>query len=149
MIIGSWNIRGLNEPYKQDEVRSWVRVNRIFLFGLNETRVRPSSGSRITRSLMRGWKSINNYNHHSNGRIWILWDPSVVDIDMIYSTSQVIHVTVLLIQKQISFQVSFIYGLNSYTERLPLWRCIRQTARVMDSPWMLIGDFNAVRYPSE
>ena len=59
------------------------------------------------------------------------------------------HVEVVLIQKQIPFTVSFIYGLNSHLERVPLWNSIRHLASSIVSPWILLGDFNVVRYPSE
>lgn len=38
--IGTWNIRGLNDPLKQKAVCSFVRVNRLSLFGVVETKIR-------------------------------------------------------------------------------------------------------------
>ena len=39
MIIGCWNIRGLNDPIKHSELRRLIHQERIALFGLVETRV--------------------------------------------------------------------------------------------------------------
>ena len=113
MIFASWNIRGVNDPLKQREVRSLVFGNNVSLLGLNETRVHKDNSFNIAESMLRGWRYIFNYNQHANGRIWVLWNPSIVEVTEIFSTDQIIHVEVRIIQKQLSFLASFIYGLHS------------------------------------
>lgn len=46
--------------------------------------------------------------------------------------------------------ITFVYGLRSYASRLPLWRdLITISEAINDSPWLVIGDLNAVRRPDE
>jgi len=40
MIIGCWNVRGLNDPIKHSELRRLIQQERVAPFGLVETRVR-------------------------------------------------------------------------------------------------------------
>ncbi|XP_074313791.1 uncharacterized protein LOC141648984 [Silene latifolia] len=50
MIISSWNIRGFNDPIKQQEVRGYLLANNIDIFGLLETRVKKNNAAAINRS---------------------------------------------------------------------------------------------------
>ena len=80
MIIGSWNIRGVCEPFKQRELRSWILNHHISMVGVLETRVRAGRSPHLIDSIMASWQSVSNYSQHTNGRIWLLWDPIVLDI---------------------------------------------------------------------
>ena len=91
-------MRGLNRSFKQGEVRAMVMHNHVALLGINETRVKRSGSDRIVKDILRGWQFIHNYERHRNGRIWVLWDPGLLDVKVILSTSQMIHVEVTIIQ---------------------------------------------------
>ena len=56
MIFGCWNIRGLNDPMKQAEVRRFLREEKLSLCGLVETKVRDSNFLRVSRSINPSWK---------------------------------------------------------------------------------------------
>ena len=150
MKIASWNIRGENSPFKQQEIRSLVFSNNISLLGLNETRVHQANSSIIANELLRCWKVVFNYISHPNGRIWVLWNPDIIEVEVIYISDQMIHVAVKIIQKQISFFVSFIYGLHTRSEQTNLWQSLLQVSGSAGSiPWIVLGDFNTVRKPEE
>ena len=72
MNLGCWNIRGVNRPFKQQEIRSFISRNKISLLGILETRVSVEKSDSIIRQLMRGWRSLTNYAYHPNGRMWII-----------------------------------------------------------------------------
>lgn len=55
MIIGSWNIRGLNDPSKSEAVKGWVKKYKINIFAINETRVRQQNEDRVRRSKLLGY----------------------------------------------------------------------------------------------
>ena len=121
MNLGSWNVRGVSRPFKQQELRSWILKSRLATAGVLETRVRASLSPKIIDSIIPSWQSISNYTHHLNGIIWLLWDPSVVDVLPRLIIDQLIHADVMIIQKQIMFSVTFIYGYNCYMQRRYLW----------------------------
>ena len=73
-----------------------------------------------------------------------------MDVTLVGSSSQFMHCSVLVLEKQVAFHVTFIYAFNTSVERLPLWEDIVSLSRFAASaPWILLGDFNVVRFPSE
>ena len=136
--------------YKQNEIRSFVFTNKISLLGIMETKVRAAKSLKISRSILRNWRFLYNNDYHPNGRIWVAWDPSILDVKLEYASSQIMHTSVTIIEKNYSFLASFVYGFNTAHERTPLWRDIKYlSAGTTNIPWVLLGDFNVVRHPSE
>ena len=72
-------------PHKQDEVMEFIFVNKIFLLGLNATRAHYSNNAEVCKLLPKGWRVLNNFIHHQNGRICVVWDYSVVDVTLVGS----------------------------------------------------------------
>ena len=128
MNLACWNIRGLHMPHKQEEVRSLVHANKISIIGILETKVKRHSFLNIAKNLLRGWKAISNHHCHYNGRIWVLWNPELVDVDILLTSSQILHLAVTVIEKHISFRASFVYAFNSYMDRVPLWSSLQNIA---------------------
>ena len=148
--MASWNLRGVNKPFKQRELRSFILKYKIPLIGLNETRVLEENHYNIAAGLMPGWRFITNYSYHYNGRVWVLWDPSILDITTVCMTDQMIHVAVTVIQSQTKFSVSFIYAQNDYILRRALWNHLRLLSQsCSQQPWLVLGDFNVVRKDNE
>ncbi|XP_074306341.1 uncharacterized protein LOC141641583 [Silene latifolia] len=61
---------------------------------------------------------------HSGGRVWLLWDPSMFDVNVKDVTAQAIH--------------------SEAVERESLWNSIRDYHRGINGPWVVCGDFNAI-----
>ena len=87
MNLACWNIRGLHLPHKQDEILSLIHVNKLSIIGILETKVKRQSFPNIAKDLLRGWKVVSNHHCHHNGRIWIMWNPDIVDVDILLSSS--------------------------------------------------------------
>ena len=68
------------------------------MIGITETRVSLVNSPKIYQKLMRGWQCKSNYDQHSNGRIWLLWDPNILDVQLLLSTSQVMHAVINVVQ---------------------------------------------------
>ena len=148
--FASWNIRGLNDPLKQREVRSFVKFHALDFICLLETRVRTPNRDRIFSSLFSGWRLFHNYEHAQLGRIWICGNPEKVSIDIIHSLDQAMlcHITVL--ESNISFWFSAVYASNNYMDRSILWRHLLWCEPLVgQNPWMIMGDFNTTRFSSE
>ena len=91
-----------------------------------------------------------NYGNHSNGRIWVFWNPEVLDVSEVLVIDQLIHVEVTIIQKQTKIMVSFVYDLHSRSQQAELWQSISHLSGLVGRvPWILLGDFNMVRKPKE
>ncbi|KAF1880054.1 hypothetical protein Lal_00022183 [Lupinus albus] len=86
----------------------------------------------------------DNYLDHDNGRIWIIWDNSRLDVRVINSTSQLIHCGVYNLDGSFKYWLSAIYALNNLEQRKRLWGDIERIHNSQQGPWCLIGDFNNV-----
>ena len=60
-----------------------------------------------------------------------------------------IHCQVVQVSKRKSFFLTFVYGLNTITQRQILWRDLRNIAGNMHLAWGVVGDFNTTLYPEE
>ncbi|XP_074306340.1 uncharacterized protein LOC141641582 [Silene latifolia] len=61
---------------------------------------------------------------HSGGRVWLLWDPSMFDVNVKDVTAQAIH--------------------SEVCREESLWNSIRDYHRGINGPWVVCGDFNAI-----
>lgn len=141
MILLSWNIRGLNDPNKIKEVKNYIVSNLICLVGLFETRVKEDNEKKIQRKFGTNWEWVSNYEHHRKGRIWVGWRQDQCQVDIIRKHTQFITVK-MLTQAHGSFNVVFIYGLHTVTDRRDLW--VRLRTLDNQRPLLFIGDYNAI-----
>lgn len=113
----------------------------MFLAGLLETKVRSINKSRVMRSFS-SWKSLDNYAHAYNGRIWVIWNSVKCSVTPLRYSDQLIHCEVLLLDSNIKFLATFVYATNLPGERESLWDDVRNIATVVNLPWLLMGDLN-------
>lgn len=73
MRILSWNIRGLNNPLKQLEVRKMARQLKPNNFGIVENKVRFIMADSIFDKCLRNWNYIHNGSVEHAWRIWFCW----------------------------------------------------------------------------
>ncbi|XP_026396165.1 uncharacterized protein LOC113290792 [Papaver somniferum] len=90
----------------------------------------------------------DNDSTHSSGRIWVAWDPRVVQVSVLSSSPQAVFLDVSF-SSMINFVVTFIYGDNYYITRNLLWDSITAFASFSHRPWVLLGDFNSLLVPSD
>ncbi|KAF8402130.1 hypothetical protein HHK36_013082 [Tetracentron sinense] len=122
MFFGCWNVRGLNGSGRQRDARDFIRLSKLSLVGLVETKVIRLNADRIHRRIARDWKRIDNSSPNSVARIWILWNPEELEITPI---------------------------ANDALRREDLWRDVTSIACSHGLLWLVMGDFNAVLSGSE
>jgi hypothetical protein len=142
MIIGCWNVRGLNQPLKQHGIREFLSKNKVDIMGLLETKLNKSTLERMMVNRLKNWKVIDNFHTHQGGRIAIIWNPQRVDIRMVDCTEQVIHCETLSLCSQEQICISCVYGHNNLAKRRGLWSSIIRIGENSSSPWLCMGDFN-------
>lgn len=85
---------------------------------------------------------IHNNSCTSHGRVWVIWDPNMVRVNCIDRNDQILNCHVEVLNKQVSFFASFVYGYNNVGKRRALWRSVCSHATlVANAPWILLGDF--------
>ena len=144
MILSCWNIRGFNTPLKQNGILKHIRQHKIAVMGVLETKLSKHRLESIARKKFRGWTIADNFQHHPNGRIMIIWKESMVKLEIIETTDQVIHCLITCKSSSVSFFISFVYAFNSIVGRRPLWDNLRRFSSSIEAPWILLGDFNNV-----
>ena len=148
--FAAWNIRGLNDPLKQKEIRSFVMTHELDFVCILKTRVRFSNKDRIFNSILPGWSFFHNYDQALLGRIWICGNPKKVSLYVVHSMDQAMLCHVTALQGNYSFWWSAIYASNNYVERRMLWRhLIWCEPMVGSNPWIVLGDFNTTRFFNE
>ncbi|KAI8544379.1 hypothetical protein RHMOL_Rhmol08G0292000 [Rhododendron molle] len=114
-------------------------------------RVRPENMSPSTgRCFPVHWHHVHNLGSLSAARIVVGWDPSMLSVSSIFSSVQMIVLSVEILAAHKCFFVSMVYGLNSASERISLWNDLRLLfSSLGGSAWVIMGDFNVVRTPAE
>lgn len=62
---------------------------------------------------------------------------------------QFIHCKITILETQLQFLATFIYARNHPDERVELWQYIEQLASTIQSPWVVLGDFNTTLLQKE
>ncbi|CAN1822966.1 hypothetical protein LINPERHAP1_LOCUS30173 [Linum perenne] len=75
------------------------------------------------------------------GGIWVLWKAASIDIQILSSSSQFIHMQAS-IQHQPDFLMTAVYGSPLAGRRDVLWAGLRSIIPTPDKAWLLVGDFN-------
>ena len=141
--IASWNVRGLNWPNKQEDVKLFLQQNNVGLIGLLETKVKRQNVGKIAANIFRGWEWANNFAI-SNGRIWVAWRPRDYSVNILEISEQFIHCEATQLSTSRHFLVTFIYGHNFASQRQPLWDALHHLSTSINGAWCLLGDFNSV-----
>ncbi|KAL2247987.1 UNVERIFIED_CONTAM: hypothetical protein Sindi_2651000 [Sesamum indicum] len=144
-----WNVRGLNKRDHQLAVRDIVAEYRLQFLSLLETRVRFNNAAQIQSFLLPHWKWYMDYGSSGN-RVWIAWDDNFIDVNVVQCGMQYIHYLVNIRAIHESVAVTVAYGATEVIDRRELWNALESLAiQCTDIPWLIGGDFNAVRDLSE
>ncbi|XP_062114319.1 uncharacterized protein LOC133825382 [Humulus lupulus] len=142
--IMAWNIRGLNNPKKQVEIKQLIWNMKIGLVGLLETMVKTQKLGEVYIRMFSGWCFSSNNAWHKGGRIIISWNPAMFQVDIRFCTSQLMHLAVRSNNGHEGFLVTFIYAFIDANGREILWRDLKILARDHKQPWVVLGDFNDI-----
>ena len=138
MIITSWNIRGLNSPLKQNGVLKHLKNIRPAIMGLIETKLNNQSLERLARNKLWGWKMVDNFSHHLNSWILVIWKEELIALDIPETSDQSIHCQATCKSSSLVFSITFVYALNTTMGRRSLWVKLMQvqlhTSSPLDSP---------------
>ena len=69
--ICSWNIRGLNWPNKQEDLKVFLHTKQIDFIGLLETKIKLTKVDSIAANVFMGWRWLHNFDSRDHGYILI------------------------------------------------------------------------------
>ncbi|XP_058222932.1 uncharacterized protein LOC131332652 [Rhododendron vialii] len=138
--IASWNIRGLNSPRKQMEIKKFIHTSRLSLIGIVETKVRQENLAVVMQKcLPSGWEFLHNIGSSSVARIIVAWDKQGPSVSLLSTSDQMMLLSVTMEMK--TFVISIVYGFNQAGNRKKLWDDLRTSySLVGHQPWILMGD---------
>ncbi|XP_075087832.1 uncharacterized protein LOC142169811 [Nicotiana tabacum] len=145
MNIVSWNIRGLNKVYKQREIKQYLRDNKVVLIAIIEDKVKQPMAEKTIQKISRNWKWTDNYVASNRGRIWILWDPGVLDFAIHSCSEQLITGKIIIHQSHKEFWMTVVYGLHTIEHIKAMWEELEQLHNELQGPWIAMRDYNAIQ----
>lgn len=107
---------------------------------------RSSSHCLKSSIIPNGWLEFSNANICSSTRIWLLWNPRVVTLQVLDVEAQLIHCDIRFATVQLYF--SPCYGHNSYIQRRELWQSL-VSKNNCTRPWVVAVGFNTIRWSHE
>ena len=147
--IATWNIRGMCNEIKQNEVMKFIENEKVQVCAVIETHLKIKSISKVCDRVFGNWNWISNVMHSPTCcRIVVGWNTSVVNVMIINSCSQEILCLIETVDKRLRFYCSFVYASNFGVERRMLWRQFMMNKNMLSGqPWVLMGDFNVIMKP--
>ncbi|KAL9244394.1 hypothetical protein vseg_018174 [Gypsophila vaccaria] len=148
MIYGFWNVRGMNRRKKQVLINIFLLQNKVEVFGLLETKIKPENSNKVISSI-NNWSITTNSSSTSGGRIWVLWNAKAIEVEIYEYDPQFIHLKIVSRQTKEWMFLTYVYAFNGIQERVPLWVNLMRLAWAIRGPWAIGGDFNRVLSPEE
>lgn len=145
MKISCWNVRGFHKPLKQRGVQYFMDTHKIDIFGILESKF----DEKMLRINFRGLIVVHNFQNTAKGRIFLLWNPNTIHVDVLSMSDQAIHTIIVCRRTRTTFNFSFIYGFNTIVQRKDLWENLKCFGNNCTLPWILFGDFNNVLSQNE
>ncbi|XP_074288536.1 uncharacterized protein LOC141613691 [Silene latifolia] len=142
-------LNGMTTPGARKVVKWFMHNNGVGLFGLLETKLKPSGLLNKNSSLCDGWSVSTNCSWHKGGRIWVLWNPLCSEVTFLAYGAQFIHMMVVSRTDHKKFLLTMVYAFNGINERQELWNFLKKESGCCSLPWLWTGDFNAVLSPVE
>ncbi|KAL0368047.1 UNVERIFIED_CONTAM: hypothetical protein Scaly_1023600 [Sesamum calycinum] len=123
--------------------------SRLHFLGLLEIRVTLPNAVRVQNGILPRWKWFSDYNS-AGYRVWLAWDDGFIDIAIMDIGVQFVHCRIFIRSSHIYVLVTVSYGANDMGSRRELWQALCTISEsIGDEPWLVGGDFNAVRDLSE
>ncbi|GJR64260.1 RNA-directed DNA polymerase, eukaryota, reverse transcriptase zinc-binding domain protein [Tanacetum coccineum] len=134
----------MSNTTKQDEVKLLINEEKISMCAVIETQVSKKLVNKVGDYVFGNWAWVSNSVDSNRGcRIMVGWDRSIVGVNLVSQSDQVMHFEVNFIQDHRKHFVSFVYAKNTERERKPLWRNLTDHCVLVNGePWAVLGDFN-------
>ena len=148
----TWNVRGLNDSIKCGDILSELLTAAPDVVLLQETKLSsvPPPQKKYYSFLPRhldDYSFIPSYG--AVGGVLTAWNSSVLQASSTSLTDHTLSVCLSSTSSNLSLYVTNVYGPPSHNDRQTFLDELRMINPPADVPWILIGDFNMIRFPHE
>ncbi|KAB5551436.1 hypothetical protein DKX38_008747 [Salix brachista] len=115
-----------------------------------ETRVLLENQIIVERGLkLPNWTYMSNGSDSVVSRILVGWDPKECHVICVDCDQQWVTCHIRFLRQDINLTVTFIYGLHTAAERQRIWDYISIHSSLINTAWLLMGDFNSTLKASD
>ena len=104
-----WNVRGMNCPNKQEDIKIFLQQQKAGIVGFLETKVKVQNVTQVMGKICPNWNWIHNANANERGRVIVSWHLRHYIFKRILVIDQLIHGEAIQISTNTKFLISFIY----------------------------------------
>ena len=151
----SWNVRGLNNPWKREVCKNLLKEWRCDIVCLQETKLSLLNSGAV-RSLwgspFTDWVVLDVVQTSApgvGGGCLLLWDKRAVEKIDVFVGQFSVSVLFRGVLDGFEWVCTGIYGPNADQHRAALWEELSRVCVQWTTAWLLFGDFNIIRYPGE
>lgn len=150
MKIISWNARGIGGGGKVGVIRDMVRKHEVVFLGVVETKA-ASVSEVIIRKMWRSydcnWAVVNAIN--GGGGLLCIWDKDFIIQENVRLGDRWICVKGIIQHMNFECAIVLVYGSHTVRERRQLWLDLVELKENLNTPVLIMGDFNEVLCPEE
>lgn len=148
--IITWNIGGLCDRSRRDELKVLLRLWKPHILCLQETHV-----SNWQRHQVKQFWGGNNFDwvaldsNGNSGGIIVVWNTNKVVVTESLLGAFSVSIRCRFISENFNWLLTTVYGPVLNNEKNQFWAELRDIRTIWEEPWVLCGDFNVTRFLHE
>ncbi|KAK4266414.1 hypothetical protein QN277_027340 [Acacia crassicarpa] len=147
MNLLAWNCQGLGVALTARNLKEECFRKKPHLVFLMETKQKASYVRKIRRRCGFTEEWIVNPVGKSGGRA--LWWSDTIMVNILFSSSNIIHTSMMFDTFSTPSYISFIYGPTDEADRRLCWQEVRIIRNYIRESWLCLRDFNDILSQSE
>ncbi|XP_022031553.1 uncharacterized protein LOC110932535 [Helianthus annuus] len=146
----SINVRGIGGSVKEGWIKSIKMVHKIDFLAVQETKLEDFTGFKIDNL----WGNTSYCSEFvgsvgQSGGLLCIWDDGIFQASAVIKNLNFLYLGGLLKGSNESLNIVNVYAPQSVVAKKALWDEILALSVGVSGKWIILGDFNAVRDPSE
>ncbi|KAK4709753.1 hypothetical protein R3W88_004266 [Solanum pinnatisectum] len=115
-----------------------MKENNVGIIAVLEHKIKEKLAEKVLQKIATGWKWEANYEYIDKGRIWLLWNPTVLDCKILGKSDQYIYSSVEVKRNNMIFCLVAVYGLHTIHTRKQLWEDLKQMVSNVRVPMICV-----------